>query len=364
MGVAALALVAVSGGVGAGVALHERGGAGQLAPIAATNTSASTKPGSLSAIAAAVSPSVVSITVRTGSGGDEGSGVIVKSDGTILTNNHVVQAAANGAGAISVTFSDGTKKKATIVGRDASDDLAVIKAQGVSGRKAATFGNSDALKVGDTVLAIGSPLGLDGSVTSGIVSALNRTVTTSDEQQGGQGGPFGQGGAQRSTGSTITGAIQTDAAINPGNSGGPLVNSAGQVIGIDTAIASTGGGSTGGQSGNIGVGFAIPSNEAHDVAQQLLTTGHATHAYLGVRITDPTGNASGALVASVTKGSPAAKAGLKQGDLITAVNGTKVTDADDLVAAVRAHSAGDKVTVHYTRGGSSHTGTATLASHG
>ncbi len=210
----------------------------------ASGGSTSTSPsGSLASTAATVKPSVVSITVRTASGEEEGSGVILRADGVILTNNHVV-ADASGSDSITVKLSDGRTATASVVGTDPTTDLAVIKANGVSGLKAATLGDSDSLQVGDTVLAVGSPLGLDGSVTSGIVSALHRNVTA-----------------------TITDAVQTDAAINPGNSGGPLVNSSGRVVGIDTAIASLGG------SGSIGVGFAIPINKAVQVATQLIDSG-------------------------------------------------------------------------------------------
>ena len=193
-----------------------------------------------------VAASVVSITVRSAGQQVEGSGVVLRSDGLIATNNHVVEDAAGG-GRITVELSDGRTVAARVVGTDQATDLALIQAQGVSGLKAATLGNSDALEAGDTVIAVGNSLGLEGSVTAGIVSALHRSVDTD-----GSGGALGD-------------AIQTDASINPGNSGGPLVNSAGQVVGITTANASVNGQS----SGSIGVGFAIPSNRVEQVVSQL-----------------------------------------------------------------------------------------------
>jgi putative serine protease PepD len=218
----------------------------------------------------------------------------------------------------------------------------VIRAQGVSGRTPATLGQSSALHVGDTVLALGSPLGLDGSVTSGIVSALDRTITL--------------GGGDRAA--TAVPAIQTDAAINPGNSGGPLVDARGRVVGITTAIATTGGR----QAGNIGLGFAIPIDSAKRIADSLAAGRQPEHGALGVQVTDaPDG---GALVSRVTDGSAAADAGLRAGDVVTAVGNTQVTDGTELSAAVRAHAPGDRVTVTYTRGGETRRATVTLGTAG
>ncbi len=352
-----------SGLAGAEIALHRDGGS--TTPIASgTVVKGGTSPTeTLAKVAAAVMPSVVSIQVAASGGSDEGSGVIMTSNGSILTNNHVISAAADG-GTITVTFSNGDTAKATIVGRDASTDLAVIKASGVSNLKPATFGDSNSVHVGDTVLAIGSPLGLEGSVSAGIISALHRPVDVgSDEQQ--QQNPFGDpfGQQQQSQGSgtstVLNDAIQTDAPINPGNSGGPLVDAQGRVIGINSAIASLSGGGTG-QSGNIGVGFAIPVDEAQRVAQQLLKGETVTHAVLGVSASDVTGG--GARIEEVTASSGAAKAGLKAGDVITKVDDTTVSDATELTAAIRAHEAGDTVRLTYTRDGSSHTATAKLGS--
>jgi putative serine protease PepD len=215
-----------------------------------TTTTSVATAGSLASVAAAVKPSVVTVIVRSAGQEAEGSGIILRSDGVILTNDHVVAAAGAAAG-INVQLSNGQKATATVVGTDPATDLAVIKAQGVSGLKAATIGNSGSLQVGDTVLAIGSPLGLEETVTQGIVSALGRTITVAGDNHSSE---------------TLRDAIQTDAAINPGNSGGPLVNSAGQVVGITTANASVNGQS----SGSIGVGFAIPIDHAKQVINQLV----------------------------------------------------------------------------------------------
>jgi putative serine protease PepD len=360
------ALVLVLGGGIAGGAMGALIGnntttyASPTAVKAASNKSAT----GVTAIAQAVQPSTVSITVTTAQGQSEGTGVIIRSDGMILTNNHVVTGASQG-GQIAVKFSNGKKVSADIVGTDQATDLAVIKAAGVSGLKPVTFGNSDDLQVGDPVVAIGSPLGLEGSVTSGIISALHRTLSESNQDQPQQPGlPPGFGGQsqrQQSGGTAIGDAIQTDAAINPGNSGGPLVNASGQVIGINTAIATSGNG-----NGNIGVGFAIPIDTAKQVSDQLIKTGKATHAYLGVTLSDAVGSQAGdpqgALVATVQGGTPAASSGLKEGDIITQVDGKAIDGADALSAAIRGHQPGDKIALTYVRGGEKHTVNITLAS--
>ncbi len=313
------------------------------------NDSNSAADGSVSQVAAAVLPSVVSIEVSGQSGAGEGSGVIISSDGQILTNNHVVALAANG-GQLRVTFNDGKTVSAEILGRDPSSDLAVIKAAGVSNLKPAKLGSSADLQVGQQVVAIGSPLGLQGTVTSGIVSALNRPVrTASSDTPGAQGD------------SAVFNAIQTDAAINPGNSGGPLVNMSGEVIGINSAIATLSqGGSQ--QSGSIGVGFAIPIDKARGVATQLAKGQQPSRAFLGVTVQDATGSTPGAQIATVQSGSPAADAGLKEGDVITKVGDTSIDGADALVATVRGEAAGTKVTVSYVRDGATHTAEVTLGS--
>ncbi|REE96611.1 S1C family serine protease [Thermomonospora umbrina] len=247
-----------AGGVGAAgaVALSNDApsstGTTGAAPVAAGK-------GATAQIAAAVRPSVVSISARTNAGSSGGSGVVLRPDGTIITNAHVV----NGADQVQVKFSDGKTATADVLGVDTAHDIAVIKAAGVSGLKAASIGDSSALAVGDPVLAMGSPLGLDGSVTAGIVSALGRTLEEKAPNDQGLPPGFGQGVRQQQ--STIQNAIQTDAAINPGNSGGALVNTSGQLVGINTAIATTGQG-----NGNIGVGFAIPIRDAMKSANQII----------------------------------------------------------------------------------------------
>jgi putative serine protease PepD len=362
-----LVLVLAGGAVG-GVTVHLLDGSTVVdSPVAASNASA--KKGSLAAMVQSVMPSVVSLKVTTSQEEDEGSGVIIRSDGMILTNNHVVEAAADGNGTIEVDFSDGSTASAKIIGRDATGDLAVVQASGKSGLKPATLGNSSALRVGDSVVAIGSPLGLEGSVTQGIVSAVNRSYSVQDEQQQQGQGQLPNGNSQQqqsATTITIPNAIQTDAAINPGNSGGPLLNLSGQVVGINSAIRSADS-SGSGESGNIGIGFAIPINTAHQAADQLIKSGKVQHAYLGVQITDATGDtqsnsgtAQGALISAVTSGGPAAKAGLAKGDVVTKVDGTTIPDSDSLVAAVQKHKPGDKVTVTYTRNGQTKTVSVTL----
>lgn len=298
------------------------------------------------ATAAAVSPSVVAI--KTDSG--EGSGVIIDDSGHVLTNNHVV----SGAQQLTVTLSDGRAFKAKIQGTDPSTDLAVVTIEGApKDLQPISVGDSDALKVGDPVMAVGNPLGLAGTVTTGIVSALNRPVTTeaAQEQPQQQLNPFGnqlpQQEQQSSSDPVVTNAIQTSAAINPGNSGGALVNANGQLVGINSSIASLGS-SGSSQSGNIGIGFAIPVKEAASIAKQLIEDGKAQHAYLGVAPVDGTasdGSATraGAEIKTVSPNTPATKAGLKVGDVITSVNGERVDSAEALVAHIREYSVGDTV---------------------
>ena len=327
--------------------------------IAGTNTTViSNAPiidrSSLASIAAAVRPSVVSITTSSA----EGSGVVLSADGYILTNNHVAVTAQGKD--VNITFADGRSAKAKLVGTDPKTDLAVFKANGVSGLTVAKFGDSAALQVGDTVLAIGSPLGLDGSVTSGIISALNRTIDESSDSQPQQPqNPFDQGNpgqsSQSTSGATIAGAIQTDAAINPGNSGGALVNTKSEVIGINTAIATSGSGS----EGNIGVGFAIPANKAKQVADDIIAGKQVSHPQLGVEVTTADNNA-GALVRTVSSGTAADKAGIKAGDIITAFDGTAVHTSDDLINDVQGSDVNKTVTITISRDGQSMNVNATL----
>ncbi|GMA20718.1 trypsin-like peptidase domain-containing protein [Arsenicicoccus piscis] len=314
--------------------------------------------------ASAVTPSVVSISIlQNGQTAAEGSGVILDAQGHIVTNNHVVSEISGGQ--IIVTLSNYQAYQATIVGTDPSTDLAVVKMSKVpSGLKPIAFGDSNALKVGEPTMAVGNPLGLSGTVTTGIVSALNRPVTTQQSTQGQD--PFGGLGNQGSAEQVVTNAVQTSAPINPGNSGGALVNAGGQLIGINSSIASLGGGSSGSTSGSIGIGFAIPSNEVKSITNQLISTGKAQHAYLGVSsvgavVTDGEAQRLAARISEVVSGSPADKAGLKQGDAIISIDGEPVTDATSLAAQVRERSVGQQVTLQIIRGGSQQSLTATLA---
>jgi len=306
----------------------------------------SREPGSVADIAGRVTPAVVSIEVQLANAGATGSGVVVDGDGGyIVTNNHVISGAADVEGAtIRAVFSDGSGSEAEIVGRDPASDLAVLKVE-KPGLVEAALGSSDELVVGDPVVAIGSPLGLAGTVTSGIVSALDRPVRLSGEG---------------SDTNAVISAVQTDAPINPGNSGGALVDGTGAVIGINTAIASLGGSGTTG--GSIGLGFAIPIDTVRDIAEQLISTGTAVHATLGVNartVTD--GTRDGALVVNVEPGSPAADAGVQEQDVVIAVDGEPVASSEELVVAVDAHAPGDTITLELVRdGGASREVQATL----
>jgi putative serine protease PepD len=339
-------LLAGGGGVVGGLIVHasDTGTATSAASPAATHAVAPViNRSDVADIVDHVKDSVVSIKTQDA----EGSGVILTADGFVLTNNHVVADAQGNT--VQVTLATGQSVQAKIVGTDAKTDLAVVKAQGLSGLTPANFGDSSALRVGDTVLAIGSPLGLEGSVTEGIVSALNRTIQESpDSQQN----PFGQ--QQQQSGTNIAGAIQTDAAINPGNSGGALVNTNGDVVGINTAIATSNGG-----DGNIGVGFAIPGNRAKEVADDLMKGQKVSHPYIGAGIGDADNN-GGASVASVVSGSPAEKAGLKQGDTIIKAGAKDIHTGDDLLNVVQTSKVGDKLQLTVKRGGSNQTLTVTV----
>ena len=304
--------------------------------VSTTNT-VERKPDSIAGISARVAPSVVSIHVTNSQGGDTGSGFFIANNGYILTNNHVIEASLNG-GDIRVSLANGKNYPAKLVGRDTAYDLAVIKID-VTDAPALQLGDSDKIAVGDNVIAIGSPLGLSGTVTSGIISAKNRAVTSS----GGSGE------------SAFINALQTDAAINPGNSGGPLVDFSGAVIGVNSAIASLGS-SFSGQSGSIGLGFAIPINQARKTAEQLIKTGTSTHPIMGLSL-DERFTGPGAKVAdvagSVVPGSPAANAGIRAGDIIVAIDGNPVNSAQEAIVAVRSHSVGDVITVELNRGSKS-----------
>jgi len=348
--VAAAALV-VGAGAGAGsYAAFGTNGANTTTvinqPVAAGSPTAATKTMSVNGVYRAARDGVVQITVNTSGGSDnspfpfggsgsqqsqaQGSGFVYDSSGDVITNNHVVANATK----ISVMFSDGSKYSAKLVGADPSTDLAVLKVDAPSSKlHPLTVGDSSKLAVGDGVVAIGSPFGLDETVTSGIVSALNRDISSTNNF-------------------TISGAIQTDAAINHGNSGGPLLNMSGQVIGVTTQIESDSG-------GNEGVGFAVPSNTISSVASKLVKGQKVEHPYLGVFVQTPQ-NRSGAEVAQVKSGSPAAAAGLKAGDVITSFEGRAIQSPDDLTAAVAGKAPGDKVAVTYIRNGNTKTTQVTI----
>jgi putative serine protease PepD len=351
-GAVLVALVAALLGGAAGAWWEGRGTASGLdrsvslpVPVAGSTQRPS---GSVAGVAQRVLPSVVSIKVEGADGAGTGSGFVVRADGYVVTNNHVVEG-ANGSGSIVVVFPDGSQAPAKVVGADASYDLAAIKVDR-KGLPALSFGDSSSVLVGDEVIAIGAPLGLDGTVTTGIVSALNRPVSA-----GGTDAP------------AFINAIQTDAAINPGNSGGPLVNLAGEVIAVNSAIARVPGAATLGQSGNIGLGFAIPSQQARRTVQQLIRTGKAEHPVIGVLL-DRSYSGQGVRVATqaaggqrpVTPNGPADKAGIRPGDVITKFDGRPVTEPDQLVVAIRARAPGDTVSLTVRTGNRERTVRMTL----
>jgi putative serine protease PepD len=301
---------------------------GAAAPLRADN-------GSIAAVAARLLPSTVQIQANGGAdggatGGATGSGFVLDGNGHVVTNNHVV-ADATGDGQIKVVDRRGKKHAARIIGRSSVYDLAVLQVSAASTLHPAPIGSSRALRVGDTVVAIGSPLGLSSTVTSGIVSATNRPVTTGEPAD-----------------ASYINALQTDAAINPGNSGGPLVNIRGQVIGVNSAIATTGG-AMGGESGNIGVGFAIPMEQVQVTTAQILATGKARYPVIGAGVDTRGGN--GAEVLSVPAGSPAAAGGLREGDVVTEVDGSPVADGIGLIVAIRTHQPGETIDLAVRRGG-------------
>jgi putative serine protease PepD len=338
--IAAAAIAAVLG-AGAGIGsyaflLND----GSVSPVTITSGAAPQSPalnGTVTAAAAKIEPSLVTIAVQSGGGGGIGSGVVLDKDGHILTNNHVIAAGTQG-GEITVTFHSGATATAKIVGTSESNDLAVIKVDGVSDLNPATFAQSGELTVGQTVVAAGAPLGLSESVTSGIVSNTARPVRSGNNND------------------AVYLAVQTDAAINPGNSGGPLVDLNGAVVGINSSIASTSSGADGGQPGNIGIGFAIPSDVAARVANELITTGKSTNAALGVRVTGSDAElstATGVPLQEVMGGGAAERAGLRAGDVVTKINDFHTTTPDGLIAATRFYAPGTTVSVTFIRDGGS-----------
>ncbi|MEZ0341961.1 S1C family serine protease [Mycobacterium sp. pV006] len=343
--IGATVLALLSAGVGGGVAMlvhpdHNGGGGISALGAAPSRLAASVPGGTVEQVAAKVVPSVVKLEVRQGRSAEEGSGVILSEDGLILTNSHVVAAAADTSGSggratTKVTFADGKSAEFTVVGADPGSDIAVVRARGVSGLTPITVGSSADLRVGQDVVAIGSPLGLEGTVTTGIISALNR--------------PVAAGGDARNQ-NTVLDAIQTDAAINPGNSGGALVNMNGELVGINSAIATLGANAGGSpQGGSIGLGFAIPVDQAKRIADELIQTGKASRASLGVQVgNDP--EVDGAKIVEVDSGGAAAAAGLPGDVVVTRLDDRVISSADALVAAVRSKAPGDKVTLTFVDG--------------
>ena len=311
-----------------------------VAAVPLTQSSGDTSPRSdqsIAGIVSAVLPSVVSILVEGAEESGSGSGFVLRPDGYILTNNHVVNFSDDDK-KITVVFSDGTEAKGTIVGTNDSYDLAVIKVK-ESALRPLTLGNSDALAVGDSAIAIGAPLGLDGTVTYGIISALDRPVTA---------------GTQGDV--SYINAIQTDAAINPGNSGGPLLDATGRVIGVNSAIATMIGG---GEGGSIGLGFAIPVNSAKRIAEEIIATGSASTPVIGVTL-DLTFTEDGAKIGEINPGGPSEKGGLVKGDIIVKLGDRVINDSTELVVAIREYAPGDPVVLEFRRGGVTREVTITL----
>ncbi|SOE00799.1 S1C family serine protease [Blastococcus haudaquaticus] len=345
----------IGGGAGAGVVALVDDPAGTSGTPAAAQSVVIQNPESATtatAAAAKAAPSVVTIYVSSASSSGSGSGVVLTDDGYVLTNNHVVAGGGSG-GSVQVRTSDGTLYGATVVGTDPASDLAVLRLEGAEDLTPATFADSEDVQVGDVAVAIGAPLGLSNTVTDGIISATDRAVQTGSTQDD----------------ATVIDALQTDAAINPGNSGGALVNGAGEVIGINTAIATVASGVPGSQSqsGNIGVGFAIPSNTAQRIAQEIVETGSATRAFLGVTAQTAADDANsevgtGAEIVSVEPDSAAAGAGLQEGDVVTAVGDRPVTTSTELTAAVRSQAPGETVELTVRRGDQTRTAEVTLGS--
>jgi putative serine protease PepD len=342
-------VVAVGGGlIGAAVASPDSTSSGSSDGTAAASTTASCD---VTTVANDVLPSVVTISARGPGGAGTGSGEVIKSEGYILTNNHVIAVAATG-GSVEVLFSDGTSVPATIVGRDAQTDLAVLKVQPVKGMKTIALGSSGSLRVGQPVVALGAPLGLSGTVTSGIVSALDRTVEVP---------------AEGDKSALLVSAVQTDAAINPGNSGGALVNCSGQLVGVPSAGATVPTESGGSSAGNIGIGFAIPVDLAKTISNEIIATGHVTHAFFGLQTVPipqtaaaQAGISGGLYVAGVVTGGPAARAGLRPDDVITAINGQPATSNVQLQELTLTKKPGDTVTMDYVRDGKQGKATVTL----
>ncbi|MET9802217.1 trypsin-like peptidase domain-containing protein [Streptomyces sp. NPDC006368] len=356
-GALVLALLCGVLGGGVGAYIERNGGLTTVELPQAAHEDTGRAPDSVAGIAASALPSVVTLHVSGGSEQGTGTGFVLDERGHILTNNHVVDPAGT-SGDITVTFSGGETARGRLIGKDSGYDLAVVRVTGVSNLKPLPLGNSDNVRVGDPVVAIGAPFDLQNTVTSGIISAKERPITA--------GGESGDG-----SDISYVDALQTDAPINPGNSGGPLVDSKARVIGINSAIraADNGTGLDGGQAGSIGLGFAIPINQGKRVAEELINTGKATHPVIGVSL-DMKFSGDGARVGaraqdggpSVTPGGPAAKAGVRPGDVITKVDGQRVHSGEELIVKIRAHRPGDRLQLTLVRGGKEQTRTLTLGS--
>ncbi|MGW3991614.1 trypsin-like peptidase domain-containing protein, partial [Streptomyces sp. NPDC004830] len=359
--VAGLVIALVSGGIGGAVGtyLERNGGIGAVELPQAGKEPAGREAGTVAGIAGRALPSVVTLHVSGSGEQGTGTGFVLDTRGHILTNNHVVQPAGSG-GDITVTFDGGQTARAEVVGRDSGYDLAVVKVKGVRGLTPLPLGNSDNVRVGDPVVAIGAPFDLAGTVTSGIISAKQRPITA---------------GGEKGDGSDVSyvDALQTDAPINPGNSGGPLLDARARVIGINSAIrsAESGSGPDSGQAGSIGLGFAIPINQGKRVAEELINTGRATHPVIGITL-DMDYSGDGARVAAkggeggppVTRGGPGAEAGIKAGDVITEVDGARVHSGEELIVKTRAHRPGDRLELTVERGGKRRTVSLVLGSSG
>jgi putative serine protease PepD len=313
----------------------------KLPPLTADN-------GSVAAVAQELLPSTVQISAEFEGqdGGATGSGFVLDREGHIVTNNHVVADAAENDGPIEIVDERGNRYSATVVGRSPVYDLAVLFSEDATDLKPASLGRSERLRVGEGVVAIGSPLGLSSTVTAGIVSALKRPVTT------------GEAGDE----SSYINAVQTDAAINPGNSGGPLVDLRGQVVGVNSAIATNGGGTIDGEAGNIGVGFAIPVEQVVVTADQILRTGEASYPVIGAQVRTGELAGDGATIDKVLPDTPAEEAGLEKGDIVIAVDGERVTDGIALIVAIRSHQPGETLEFTYVRGGDEQNTEITLGS--
>ena len=345
--VGAVVVAGVGGGlIGAAVASPSSPSAASGVAQASSAASCAVTP-----VADKVLPSVVTISVKGAAGAGTGSGEVIKSDGYILTNNHVIAAAADG-GTVEVLYADGTSEPASIVGRDALTDLAVLKAELPSGVPVIATGSSGSLQVGEPVVALGAPLGLSGTVTSGIVSALDRTVEVPGADD---------------TSALLVAAVQTDAAINPGNSGGALVNCDSQLVGIPSAGATVPTSSGESSGGSIGLGFAIPVDSAVTVANEIIATGHATHSYFGLQTVpvpaaaaQEAGVTGGLFVAGVVAGGPSQQAGLQAGDVIKTIDGKQATSNIQLQEVTLTKNPGETVELGYLRDGKSQTATVTL----